>query len=59
MLSNIRFYTENQYRRYHNSYRSCRVPLIKEKEGGIRDRAGFYIIIINNVDDNVSDNIKK
>ncbi len=41
------------------SYQFCRVPSIKEKEGEKRDRADFYIIIIDNIDDNVSNDIEK
>ncbi len=59
MLSDIYFYAENQYQRYYTPHQSCQVPPVKEKEEGIRDRAGFYTTIVNDVSDDVSDNIEK
>ncbi len=59
MLSDIRFYAKNQRQRYHTPYQFCWVPSIKEKEEGIRDRAGFYTTIIDDVGDDVGDNVKK
>ncbi len=59
MLPNICFYTENQYQHYYTSHQSCRVLSIKEKEGGIRDRVGFYIIIVDDVNNDVNDNVEK
>ncbi len=59
MLFNIRFYAKNQYRRYYTPHQSCQVLSIEEKEGGIKDRAGFYIIIVDDVNNNVSDDVKK
>ena len=40
------------------SYQFCRVPSIKEKEGEKRDRADFYIIIIDDVNNDVSDDVE-